>query len=333
MILAFHPTRPEMPGDALPVLAEWRHHLSPWSDAIFRQNDFGSILIQELVTGEFAIYIWRLEVNSAVRLYPSAGMPTIALHFTLEGDIPCKLGGFGDKLLEQGGQEMFYVPIGCHEAWFEPGTYESLHIELKLHYLEELVGIRPEIKELISRLHDSSSSGLPMAAASIHYTTRAILENLKSCHKEGPLLRLEMHKYILELLCEYLGAIQQEEEDRKRKNISHKDLMIRIKNHILSAPDVHEHTLEKLAKLFGANETLIKRGFKSLYNISVTEFVRYYVMTKSHFLLTTTKKSIDDIAEEVGYSWRPAFEGAFKKYFDYSPTDLRYDRNSYKLKA
>jgi AraC-like DNA-binding protein len=317
-----------MPGEMKPVPAAWRRFLSPWANAVFRENDFGFTLIQELLTEEYGIYSWRLEVKSAVRLYPAAATPTIALQFTLGENIPCRLSGFGDKLLEKGRQEMFYVPVGFNEAWFEPGRYESLHIELRPHYLEELVGIRPEVKELVSRLQVSSSKGMPMATVGIHYTTRAILENLKSCDREGPLLRLEMHKYILELLSEYLGAIQQEEENGRRKNISHKDLVIRIKDHILAAPNVSEHTLEKLAKRFGSNETMLKRGFKGLYNISVTEFVRYHVMVKSHLLLTTSKKSIDDIAEEVGYAWRPAFEGAFKKYFGYSPTDLRKDLNS-----
>src|SRR6185312_7104558 len=175
MILAFYPTHPEMPGEPQPMPPEWQRYISPWANAVYRQNDFGSILIQEFVTKEFAIYDWRLEVVKATSLYPAADIPTIALQFTLGSNIPCKLTGFGDKLLEKGSQEMFYVPIGYNEAWFEPGTYESFHIELKPHYLEELVEIRPEIKELVSRLQASSSKGMPMATTGINYITHTIL--------------------------------------------------------------------------------------------------------------------------------------------------------------
>lgn len=328
MILAFHPTHPEMPGETKPAPAEWRRFLFPWANAVFRENDFGSTLIQEFLTEEYGIYSWRLEVKNAVRLYPAATTPTIALQFTLGENIPCRLSGFGDKLLEKGRQEMFYVPIGFNEAWFEPGSYESLHIELRPHYLEELVGIRPEVKELVSRLQVSSSKGMPMAAVGIHYTTRAILENLKSCDREGPLLRLEMHKYILELLCEYLSTVRQKDEDEKTINIPRKALISKIRNHILSSPNVHEHTLAKLAKYFTISETTLKRGFKLLFETSVAEYVRVQGLARAHYLLETTKMSIEDIADEVGYAWRPAFEEAFKKQYGYSPSSLRIGLNS-----
>jgi AraC-like DNA-binding protein len=330
MNLAFHPTHPKFPGKKLPIPASWKHHLAPWSTAIYRENDFGSVLIQELVCQNFGIFIWTLDIQKAVCLYPTAKTPTIAIQFTLEGNISCILKGFGNKLLEKGNYEMFYIPMGFNEAWFEPGLYESLHIELQPAYLEELTTIRPEIKDLISRLQNLSSRGMPMALTHINYITSAILQNLRICIKEGASLQLEIHKYILELLSEYFAGILKKEEDKGKKNIHNKDLIIKIKNHILSAPDIQNHTLEKLAILFGINETSLKRDFKSPYNLTVADFVRYHVMTKSHFLLTTTRKTVDEIAEEVGYAWRPAFDKAFKQYFKYSPIRLRNDLNSYK---
>ncbi len=325
MILAFHPTHPEIPGKEHTVPADWLRFVSPWSRPRFRRHDFGSTLIQELITPAFKIFIWRLDIQQAVRLYPSAEKPTIALQFTLEGNIPCKLTGFGDKRLEKENFEMFYVPIGYNEAWFDRGTYESLHIELKPHYLEELTAIRPEIKDLVSRLQAASSKGLPMAVAKMNYITAAIIQNLKACEKKGAALQLEMHKYILELLCEYLSVILQKEEDEKRINIPHKDLMIKIRDHILSSPNVHDHTLEKVARHFRINETMLKREFKALFEISVSEYVRVQVLERARYLVTTTKRSVEDIAEEVGYSSREALERSFKKQYNFSPSNLRTD--------
>ncbi|HWY33578.1 MAG TPA: helix-turn-helix domain-containing protein, partial [Nitrosopumilaceae archaeon] len=74
--------------------------------------------------------------------------------------------------------------------------------------------------------------------------------------------------------------------------------------------------------------SLLKRTFKEFYNISVSDFVHQHAMNNGHYLLTTTRKTIDEIAEELGYAWRPAFEQAFKKFFNYSPSSLRNDLNS-----
>jgi AraC-like DNA-binding protein len=327
MNLSFHPAHPEFPGKKLSTPASWAHYLAPWSTAIYTENDFGSVLIQELVCRNFGIFIWTLDVRKAICLYPTAKTPTIAIQFTLEGNIPCILKGFGNKLLEKGNYEMFYVPIGLNEAWFEPGLYESLHIELQPAYLEELTNVRPEIKELISRLQTSSNKGLPMAEASTNYITATIIQNLRACDKNEAALQLEMHKYILEVLCEYLAAILQNEENESRKNISHKDLMLRVKNHILSAPNIHDHSLNVLAESFGVSHSILKRNFKAFYAVGVSEYVRIQVLARAHYLLATTKRSVEDIAEEVGYANREALERAFKKQYSYSPSNLRTDLN------
>jgi AraC-like DNA-binding protein len=328
MILAFHPTHPEMPGQEQPVPGSLLRYLSPWSKPICKQNDFGVTLIQEFITQEFGIFIWTLEIEKVICLYPRAKIPTIALQFTIEGNISCILNGFGDKLLEKGNSEMFYVPIGYNEAWYKPGLSESLHIELQPAYLEELIAIRPEIGELISRLLNASIKGMPMGMAHANYKTHAILQNLRTCDIQGASLQLEMHKFILELLSEYFKDVQQNEKDEAAENTRHKKLMVKIKNHILLAPNIHEHTLDKLAKLFGISESLLKRSFKNHYHITVSEFVYNHVMSKGHYLLTTTSKSINDIAEELGYTWQVSFEQAFKKFFNYSPAGLRKDPKS-----
>lgn len=328
MNLAFHPTHPKFPGKKLPIPTSWKHYLAPWSKATYIENDFGCLLTQELICTNFGIYIWTLDIKNAICLYPAAKAPTIAIQFTLEGNISCILKGFGNKLLEKGNFEMFYVPIGFNEAWFEPGHYQSLHIELKPRYLEELTEIRPEIKDLISRLQSSSTKGVPMAVGRINYITSTILQNLKTCEKEGPALQLEMHKYILELLSDYLGAIWRKEEDAKREKLSPKARMTEIRDHILLRPNIHEHALENLAKHFKISETMLKRNFKASFGINISEFVHREVLAKGYYLLTTTNQTIADIAYELGYSWRYAFEDAFKKHYGFSPSSLRNDPNS-----
>jgi AraC-like DNA-binding protein len=325
MILAFHPTQPGIPGQELPIPTNWIRFLASWSDAVFRQHDFGTTLIQEMISREFSIFIWTLKIVEPVRLYPTTIKPTIALQYMIEGNILCNLSGFGRKLIEKGNYGMFYSPVGFNDAWFEPGMYESMHIELQPAYLTQLTAIRPEIRELIFRMENSSNKGMSMALAHTNYITNNIIQNLRTCKKTGASLELELRKYILELLSEYFTDIVKNDVDDARENNHYKSLMIKIKNYILSEPNVHEHTLEKLARIFGISVTLIKKEFKIQFGISASNFVRIHALSKSYHLLTTTKKTIEEISEEVGYSWRPAFETAFKKRFNCTPSQLRRD--------
>jgi len=329
MILTFHPTIPGIPGQEGPVPADWNRFLVPWSKAVYKKHNFGASLIQEKVNDNYRIYIWTLDIRTGVGLYPVAKMPTIALQFVLAGKkISCEIIGYGKKILEEGNYEMFYVPIGVNEAWFEPGFYESLHIELEPEYLEELIAIRPEIRELISRLLNSSAKGMPMGTAHTNYRTLAILRNLRACTKKDASLHLEMHKFILELLSEYFAALQQQMDGRAGEHVRHRKTMIQIKDHILSAPDIRLHTIKNISRMFGISQSVLKRSFKNLFQITVSKFVHQQVMNKAIYLLTTTDTTIDDIADELGYDWRVSFEQAFRKHFKYSPVDLRKDRNS-----
>jgi AraC-like DNA-binding protein len=328
MILAFHPTQPLIPGIARDPPSDWQKFVVPWSKSVFKHSVFGNTLIQELTGPDFGVFIWTLEIHRAICLYPMAVAPTIALQFTIDGVISCVLSGYGDKILQKGTYELFYVPMGHNEAWFVPGWYESLHIELKENYLEELVAVRPDIEELVSRLKNASANGKPMAIAGINYITKTILKNLRNCIQQGPALHFEIHKFILELLSEYLAGIKQTEADETRENSQHKKLMIQIKDHILLSPNIHEHTVEKLAEYFNISQSLLKREFKRIHGKNISAYVHHQVMNRGQFLLSTSRMSIEDIAEDLGYAWRPAFEQAFKKYFNYSPRGLRRDLDS-----
>src|ERR1700676_979088 len=116
MFLAFHPTRPALPGEEGPVPPDWIRYIAPWSKAVYKNSDFGSSLIQEMGNVDFGIFIWTLDIKESICLYPAATKPTIAFRFIISGKITC---------------ELLYVPIGFNETWFEPGFYEWIYIELQ----------------------------------------------------------------------------------------------------------------------------------------------------------------------------------------------------------
>jgi AraC-like DNA-binding protein len=103
----------------------------------------------------------------------------------------------------------------------------------------------------------------------------------------------------------------------------HYESMVRIYNFIISSPNIHEHAVPKLARKFNRTETVIKKNFQSLFKTAISDFVRYHALVKAVLLLSTTQRSVEDIAEEIGYSSRKALERAFKKQFNYSPSAAR----------
>lgn len=325
MKLLYDPDNPDEGGRLLPVPANMKRFPSPWAKAAYREYDFGSTLIQEFLAKRFSIHIWRIHAYRPDKLYPASDRPTIALQLMIEGDLDCTLVGFGKKQLKKSSYELFYVPVGVNEARFGPGDYESLHIEMEPELLEDIAETYTEARILLDRLNESSEKGIPMVSVSMNYVARAISKNIRNCDKTGGDLVIFMHRFIVELLSEYIAGVRDLEKDGKRKNISHKEVLIKIKQEILADPHIHKQSIDKLAQRHAINAMALKKNFKSLFGITLGAFVRFHALTKARNLILTSSRSIDDISDELGYRYRNNFEKAFKRQFDCAPSSLRSD--------
>jgi AraC-like DNA-binding protein len=307
----------------LPVPDQLKGRLLSWMEFFYRRYSFGYSLVQRFNSRRFSIHFWYIQTNEAGKLYPVSDKPTIAIQAMLEGEIPCILSGFGEKLLTNSKYELFYIPVSTNEAWLEPGTYESFHIELEDGFLEDIAESYPRAKDLLLRFNNASEQGTPMISVSMSYGAKIIINNIRECDKKGGDLTIMLHRYVVDLLSEYINGIIEQEGDQMKKAIPHKDIFMRIKQEVLSDPSIARQKLKKLSKKYGVSITELKKGFKDLFNNTPGSFIRFHALNKAHNLITTTQQGIDDIAEEVGYGYRSNFDKAFKKLFGYAPASLR----------
>lgn len=81
--------------------------------------------------------------------------------------------------------------------------------------------------------------------------------------------------------------------------------------------------LSELAKIVGINEYKLKRGFKETFGTTVFGYLSDARLEIAKNNLLETKKTIGEIAAELGYSSVQHFSNAFKKKFGLSPSRLR----------
>jgi AraC family transcriptional activator of pyochelin receptor len=88
--------------------------------------------------------------------------------------------------------------------------------------------------------------------------------------------------------------------------------------------DVRAHyTLPQLSARIEMNEFKLKKGFKQLYGKSVYDFLQSHRMELGLKLLTSTDKSIKEIASRCGYGHSTNFIAVFRKYYNTKPTHYR----------
>ncbi|MDR3251414.1 MAG: AraC family transcriptional regulator, partial [Tannerella sp.] len=85
----------------------------------------------------------------------------------------------------------------------------------------------------------------------------------------------------------------------------------------------HPPSLRNLALMAGTNECKLKNGFKELFGVTVFGHLFNYRMNLATRYLLDTEKTIQDIAELVGYEHQSHFSTAFKRKFAVSPQEYR----------
>lgn len=96
------------------------------------------------------------------------------------------------------------------------------------------------------------------------------------------------------------------------------DLMTIVSNYLYTPVTVAE-----LAVLSGRSLSGFKREFAGLYQQPPHQWMNEKRLERAAFLLRTTRKSIEEVAEQSGYVSPTHFSRLFKKYFLLTPTEYR----------
>lgn len=82
-------------------------------------------------------------------------------------------------------------------------------------------------------------------------------------------------------------------------------------------------SIDDIAGKMGLGKSQFSRKIKALTNYTPVELIRNFRLKKARKLLTTTDKSISQIAYEVGFSLPAYFSKCYKDAYGESPSDLR----------
>ncbi len=84
-----------------------------------------------------------------------------------------------------------------------------------------------------------------------------------------------------------------------------------------------EYQIKELSDELFISERQLSRLIKKYYNMTFVERKNYLRTENAKNLLLTTKLSIDEISEKLGYSDRNSFTFSFKKITGLSPAEYR----------
>lgn len=107
------------------------------------------------------------------------------------------------------------------------------------------------------------------------------------------------------------------------QNQSDAVLIQNVHNYILKNLDNPLPSTSELSKMFNVNEFKLKDSFRHFFNTSIYQFYTEERLKKAHLLILQTSIPLKEIAFISGYNDYTNFYKAFKKRFNYSPSDLK----------
>lgn len=82
-------------------------------------------------------------------------------------------------------------------------------------------------------------------------------------------------------------------------------------------------SVQRLARNVGTNETKLSQAFRTVFGMTIFEYVRSRRMEEARRLLREGNLSITEIAFEVGYEYSCNFSVAYKRHFGITPKEER----------
>lgn len=92
---------------------------------------------------------------------------------------------------------------------------------------------------------------------------------------------------------------------------------------ILERNPEKSYTLLGLAHLIGTNDATLKKHFKMTFGTTVFSYLNRCRMEKAHLILEQNDYKVSHVAQDVGFKYASHFSSAFRKYFGYSPAELK----------
>ncbi len=181
-----------------------------------------------------------------------------------------------------------------------------------------------ELKEFAKKIkpdrsHSFSRKALPLDAAMLQ-----CIYTLAHSEAEETVKPMYLYARIIELLVlqqqSYLRTITP--RPLYVKTEYDKERIVFARDYLLTHLDAPPR-LPQLAAIAGINEFKLKRGFRELFNQSVFGYLADVRLQMAHTALQQNRKTVTQIAFELGYASLQHFSTAFKKKFGVSPREFK----------
>lgn len=186
----------------------------------------------------------------------------------------------------------------------------------------------------LSRQPGNAASSFLYVKKSLSPAMDLAARQMLNCGLTGPAKQLYLTAKTFEILSLAMGSLPAGAPARKEADAVCAAIPNPLERKALQkAKEILDHSfasppsLAQLARQTGLNQTKLKKGFKHLFNTTISAHLLHKRLEKGRELLRTGDVNVSEAAWQAGYANRAHFTRAFTRRFGYPPSALLGQRN------
>ena len=288
------------------------------------KSEFGKGYYKEIAFKGVHIGFGNVSLKDKVKLFFESELETVEMHFALKGKSNVCTSSLKNNVRFQDHQHNIVYAKGiCGEITWESKELQLCEINLSPSFFNQFL---PEDNGLFEKFKTSIEKGNSNLLTQQHYHINhqmyEIINGIMNCRRQGIFKKMYLEAKVIELLL--LQLEQFSERDAYLTSLKKKDIdkMYEVRDFMLNNISETSSLLE-LAHRVGTNDFTLKKGFKEVFGTTVFGFWKEAKMKQARQLIAQQGKSVQEVAEALGYGNARHFSTAFKKTYGVSPSTLK----------
>lgn len=273
------------------------------------------ILCFEGSAGENSLADWSGEEEEITMCFNLLGNSTLR-----SGHAPTGQVTFSDKQ-----HNTLYSHTAKTKLVFGKSDMKLMLIRLSRKAFFEISGTE---HRALQEFHESMSQNVPVALFSrnqeISFLMHTCIDAMLHCNYEDSLKKIFLFSKVAELIVLQLESLKPENtlKNPYLKTEYDKERILYAREYLLKNM-ANPPSLKQLARVSGINEFKLKKGFKELFQQTAYEYLSDVRLEIAKNDLLEHKKTVSQIAFELGYSSLQHFSNAFKRKYGLSPSQVK----------
>jgi AraC family transcriptional activator of pyochelin receptor len=306
-------------SQALPDLLRMSN--APGVKNLVARGPWGQLNIREIVGDTYAIWHNRYLLTHGDSLAFDGQKPMLRLWMSLQNSLHFSMEGLKQKVLHERSFNMSYNPLFQQSLRLQGGLpYSTVEIYFSKDHLLRLRSCFPGIEQFFCDIEQEIAGSFQSFN---QVADREILDVMMSLlYSSFPpaiywkYLDLKVAEILLLTMRKMVNNPLQKRRAPSEKIINSTYEAVRLIRKNIN----RLYTLHELEDLTGQSAYRLKKGFRAIYDLSVSNFMHETRMQKARLLLEETNLPITRIAADTGFTHPFAFSSAYKKYFGFSPS-------------